>query len=146
MLFPLSPIFIFLVFPATCEVLLVWCSWFSSPTISTIAEGLFCLTFTMAGKFVITRVKEGVISAFSPRFYKIEGFASTELYPSVTTVLEMINKPYLRQWDTRTALESVRTQLTSQQGNGLASNPEWLDGVLKRAGTHCSFSLCGSCH
>jgi len=67
----------------------------------------------------------------SGRHYKIDGYE--RLFPSVTTVLGVINKPALVSWSNKVTLSAVRREILSLQHP--SSNPrDWLDPVLERAG------------
>jgi len=83
-------------------------------------------------KFNIKRVKHFQTAA-GPRFYQVEGF--TGLFPSVTTVLDVISKPHLAEWNKRLALDSVRDSFISAMREGtMLPDGQWLDGTLKKAG------------
>ena len=62
---------------------------------------------------------------------------SAALYPSVTSVLGVLDKGALLPWAVRTSLDAVRTGLR-ERGTFDATVPDdsdWLDGLLKRAAT-----------
>ena len=65
------------------------------------------------------------------RHYRVEGFDG--LFPSVTTVLDVINKPALVPWARNTALESVETALMKRTGSQEAITPEWVSQVIAEA-------------
>ena len=68
----------------------------------------------------------------SGRHYKIDGHK--RLFPSVTTVLGVINKPALVSWSNKITLSAVRREILSLQDPSEPS--KWLDPVLERAGGH----------
>ena len=65
----------------------------------------------------------------SGRFYQVEGF--DEIFPSVTTVLDVIAKPALIPWARDAALGSVREALTERIGGMAWLTPEWVDEVIE---------------
>ncbi len=65
------------------------------------------------------------------RHYRVEGY--DELFPSVTTVLGVINKPALVPWARNMALESVETALKKRSGTQEAITPEWISQVISEA-------------
>ena len=65
------------------------------------------------------------------RHYRVEGFDG--LFPSVTTVLYVINKPALVPWARNMALESVETALMKRTGAQEAITPEWVSKVIAEA-------------
>ena len=65
------------------------------------------------------------------RHYRVEGY--DELFPSVTSVLDVINKPALVPWARNMALESVETALKKRSGTQEAITPEWLSQVISDA-------------
>ena len=65
----------------------------------------------------------------SGRFYQVEGF--NELFPSVTTVLDVIAKPALIPWARDAALDSVRDALGERIGAMAWLTPEWVDEVIE---------------
>jgi ATP-dependent exoDNAse (exonuclease V) beta subunit len=60
------------------------------------------------------------------RFYQIDG----ALYPSVTSILQVIAKPDLVRWARRTTIEAIRQAL---DGKGGPYSREFLEAVLERA-------------
>ena len=54
------------------------------------------------------------------RFYKIAQGAHVEVYPSVTSILGMLDKSALVPWAIRTSLDVVKSELTSQVEMGCA--------------------------
>ncbi|MCS5657630.1 MAG: hypothetical protein NZ762_04135 [Dehalococcoidia bacterium] len=65
------------------------------------------------------------------RHYRVEGY--DELFPSVTNVLDVINKPALVPWARNMALESVETALKKRSGTREAITPEWISQVISEA-------------
>ena len=65
------------------------------------------------------------------RHYKVEGF--DELFPSVTNVLGVINKPALAPWARNAALESVQTALLARAGMTESITTEWVAEVIDQA-------------
>ena len=65
------------------------------------------------------------------RHYKIEGI--DELFPSVTNVLGVINKPALAPWARNTALESVQTALLARAEMTGSITTEWVSDVIDQA-------------
>ena len=69
------------------------------------------------------------------RFYEIDGIK----YPSVTSVLSVINKPALIPWATKTALESARRELVNFVGEDSLYGGKReitladVDGIIERA-------------
>ncbi len=70
------------------------------------------------------------------RFYKVEGFKDP--FPSVTTVLDVINRPHLQNWAKTQALQAVRSSILASSG-GISSigddqtPEEWIDSIIKDA-------------
>jgi len=77
----------------------------------------------------ITRIDGGR----NGRHYQVEGFP--EPFPSVTTVLGIINKPALVPWARNMALESVRETLYEHlaASDGTIDDPEWVENVIEQA-------------
>ena len=73
----------------------------------------------------ITRINGGR----NGRHYRVEGFS--EPFPSVTTVLGIINKPALVPWARNMALESVRETLYEHLDEAVES--EWVEGIIEQA-------------
>ena len=65
------------------------------------------------------------------RHYRVEGF--DELFPSVTNVLGVINKPALVPWARNAALESVQTALLARTGTTESITTEWVTDVIDQA-------------
>ena len=65
------------------------------------------------------------------RHYQVEGF--DELFPSVTNVLGVINKPALVPWARNAALESVQTALLARAGMTESITAEWVADVIDQA-------------
>lgn len=81
----------------------------------------------MLGTRAITRVDGGP----NGRHYRVEGF--NELFPSVTTVLNIINKPALIPWAKNTALAAVQTALMARTELPEAITPDWVNGIIDEA-------------
>eukprot|EP00937_MAST-01D_sp_MAST-1D-sp2_P006706 g6706.t1 len=71
------------------------------------------------------------VSQRSGRHYRVPG--TNNLFPSVTTVLNVLNKPALVPWSTRVTLDAVKRDILSQPQ--LSAPEQWLGGVLSRAKT-----------
>ena len=65
------------------------------------------------------------------RHYKVEGF--DKLFPSVTNVLGVINKPGLAPWARNAALGSVQTALLARAGLTESITAEWVADVIDQA-------------
>ncbi|KAL6059871.1 hypothetical protein QOT17_013907 [Balamuthia mandrillaris] len=71
------------------------------------------------------------------RFYKVEGVEQS--FPSVTTVLSVINKPQLMQWTKEMALQSVRLSILESplpSFGGAAQETvlkQWVSKIIKKA-------------
>ena len=65
------------------------------------------------------------------RHYRVEGY--DELFPSVTNVLGVINKPALAPWVRNTVLESVQTALMDRTGLTETITAEWVADVIDQA-------------
>jgi len=67
------------------------------------------------------------------RFYAIPG--QRELFPSVTTVLKIINKPAITQWQQKVMLESVENSLKNKPKHALSASEElkWRKDILQTA-------------
>ncbi len=65
------------------------------------------------------------------RHYQVEGF--DELFPSVTNVLGVINKPGLAPWARNSALESVQKALLARAGMTESITTEWVADVIDQA-------------
>ncbi len=63
------------------------------------------------------------------RHYQVEGFP--EPFPSVTTVLGIINKPALVPWARNMALESVRETLYEHLRESIDSH--WVEEIIEQA-------------
>ena len=66
----------------------------------------------------------------SGRHYRVPGFERA--FPSVTTVLGVIDKPALVPWSTKVTLQAVEQELLAQP-HPSPPPQEWLGGVLERA-------------
>ncbi|KYR02561.1 hypothetical protein DLAC_00697 [Tieghemostelium lacteum] len=64
------------------------------------------------------------------RFYKIGD--KEELYPSVTTVLQIIDKPQLNTWKRNQMLHEVKEQFL-QRPKSIKNEDEWIDKVVKES-------------
>ena len=65
------------------------------------------------------------------RHYQVEGI--DELFPSVTNVLGVINKPALAPWARNAALESVQTALLARAGMTESITTQWVANVIDQA-------------
>jgi len=63
------------------------------------------------------------------RHYQVEGFS--EPFPSVTTVLGIINKPALIPWARNMALESVKETLYEHLEESI--DPHWVEEIIEQA-------------
>ena len=57
------------------------------------------------------------------RYYKVGDY---EAMPSVTTVLEMINKPRLREWKMNRALDYLGGKYAKRHWDDLITTPPWI--------------------
>eukprot|EP01087_Luapelamoeba_hula_P013799 TRINITY_DN3973_c0_g1_i1.p1 TRINITY_DN3973_c0_g1~~TRINITY_DN3973_c0_g1_i1.p1 ORF type:complete len:337 (-),score=55.17 TRINITY_DN3973_c0_g1_i1:346-1356(-) len=70
------------------------------------------------------------------RKYRVDGY--NDVFPSVTTILDIINKPGLHIWKHRTSMNSVRTLLEATSAKELGRKDDdaytqWIDETVKRA-------------
>lgn len=79
------------------------------------------------------------------RYYSIPGHKT--FFPSVTTVLKVINKPSLQSWQQRVTLDCVKELLKTRPTHSLTTEEEekWVEGVISTAnvqvGGHCSTQI-----
>tara|TARA_B100000029_G_C17484957_1_gene926884 strand:+ start:450 stop:1274 length:825 start_codon:yes stop_codon:yes gene_type:complete len=68
------------------------------------------------------------------RAYRIEGY--TQLFPSVTTILDVISKPGLLRWTQNTAFSNMKKALENRAGASHDISPSWIketmDDIKKR--------------
>ena len=62
------------------------------------------------------------------RAYKIEGY--TQLFPSVTTILDVISKPGLLRWTQNTAFSNMKKALENQSGSTHNISPYWIKQTM----------------
>jgi len=70
----------------------------------------------------IDAVYSGATDTFE-RYYKVGDY---DAMPSVTTVLEMINKPALRDWKMNKALDFLKSKYESRHWDDLIAAPPWV--------------------
>ena len=73
----------------------------------------------------ITRIDGGR----NGRHYQVEGFS--EPFPSVTTVLGIINKPALVPWARNVALDSIKKTLYEHLEESV--EPQWVEDIIEQA-------------
>ena len=63
------------------------------------------------------------------RAYKIEGYK--DLFPSVTTILDVISKPGLLRWTQNTAFTNMKKVLQDQSGDTPSISRDWIQRTMK---------------
>mmetsp|Transcript_10376 Transcript_10376/g.31947 ORF Transcript_10376/g.31947 Transcript_10376/m.31947 type:complete len:289 (+) Transcript_10376:92-958(+) len=83
-------------------------------------------TFAQLQRALIRRVN---VSRRTGRYYQVDGFDN--LFPSVTTILGVVNKPGLAMWQKRLMVDQLRKDLSVELPS--TSTDEWVNTILSQA-------------